>query len=113
MYTMILGSFQKKAVGVAFLMLTFSVIIMVYAEKRNKQNKAYPPLINQCPDYFQYTGTICKDTNKHYGDMTYSIDIGSSLYASTNANAACNKKKWAKDRGITWDGITNSSELTC
>ncbi len=111
---MILGSFQKKAVGVALLMLTFSILVIVYSENKRKQNVDFPPLINQCPDYFEYKGTACIDTNKHYGEVTaYSIDLSNNLYEDTNANAACNKQKWAKEKGVTWDGITNSTTLKC
>ena len=111
---MILGNFQKKAFGVALLMLAFSIIIMLYAEQKSKKMAAFPPMINDCPDYFEYTGTKCIDINKHYKEtLPYIVDMSNPLFASTTANSACNKRKWAKDRGVTWDGITNNPSLSC
>jgi hypothetical protein len=110
---MILGNFQKKAFGVALLMLAFSIVIMVYAEQKSKKTAAFPPLVNQCPDFFDYTGTTCVDTNRKYGEsIAYALDLSNPLYAETTATSACNKRKWAKERGVTWDGITNGT-FTC
>jgi hypothetical protein len=111
---MILGNFQKKALGVALLILTFSILIMVYADYKKNKGAAFPPLVNQCPDYFDYVGTTCIDTNKVYGEATaYTIDLSGTIFAPTNANSDCNKKIESKRLGITWDGITNNSSLTC
>ncbi len=112
MYTMILGNFQKKALGIALLILTFSILVMVYADYKTSK-VTFPPTVNKCPDYFDYSGTVCRDTNNMYSKPTaLTLDVGTATY-STNANADCNKKNWAKSAGVTWDGITNNNSLNC
>jgi len=113
---MILGNFQKKALGVALLILTFCILVKVYAENKQKKNAIFHPLVNQCPDYFDYDDStkLCTDTNKVYGEaIPYTLDLTNAKYLSTNANSSCNKKKYAKELGIMWDGITNNNSLTC
>ena len=113
MYTMILGNFQKKAFGIALLILTFCIVVMTYSTYK-KQKVTFPPYVNQCPDYFDYNEDtqICTDTGKIYGETSaYTINVGAAPYISTNANSTCKKKSWAKGYGIAWDGITNNDTI--
>jgi len=110
---MVLGNFQKKALGVALLILTFSILVMSYANYK-KTKVDFPPLINECPDYFVYDEAAlpyptCTDTKNIYGSSLVLTISGD--YVSTNDNSMCKKKAWASTNKVAWDGISNDVSL--
>jgi hypothetical protein len=114
---MILGNFQKKALGVALLILTFCIAVMSYANFK-KQAIEFPPLINDCPDYFVYDpdateGPQCTAKLGVYSatDSIPPLTLTGD-YLPTNANSMCKKKAWAQANAVTWDGITNDISLS-
>jgi len=112
---MAIGNFQKKALGVALLILTFSIAIMSYANYK-KKSVQFPPLINECPDYFTYNESgdlpypTCSVSGTIYGKTIPSLPLNGD-YVLTNSNSMCKKKTWARGQGVTWDGITNDASL--
>ena len=87
----------------------------------------WPPEEQKCPDYWNHVsetdaaGNViekCKDvkdltnlgtkTSSGIIDTTYELgieDAEASLWSTT-----CNKKAWANSYGLTWDGVTNTSQ---
>ena len=113
---MILGNFQKKALGVALLILTFCIAVMSYANFKN-QAIEFPPLINDCPDYFVHDpdaagGATCTATSGVYSATDSRFITLTGDFLPTNANSMCKKKAWAQENAVTWDGITNDISLS-
>ena len=140
---MALGSFQNKAIGIAFLVLVILIILMSIILYRTANQGTYPPVVNECPDYWitsnyavqegecktsEYGCCSDKTTAKTDADGTncpikcynaYKLGKTSSSCSSipaemdfstdeyTGASGTCNKQTWAKNCGITWDGVTD------
>jgi len=102
--------FQKTVSIVAVIMLIISLCFIGLALYRQKYNPEYPPVVPNCPDYWDASGTLC--VNYHnlgneqcFGDMDFTT-------AQWSGDAGlCSKYKWAKSCNLTWDGITNRPEL--
>jgi hypothetical protein len=144
---MALGTFQNKAIGVAFFVLLLVVIVISIILMKTK-NKGNSIIVNECPDYWitsnyavpegacktsefgccsdhvtaktDSTGSNCdiKCYNVHKLGKTSStcasvpteMDFSTDEYTGTTG--LCNKRAWAKNCNITWDGITDVS-MTC
>ena len=102
-------------VAIILLILCMAAIgaIMYYDEK----DVAYPPVIANCPDYWQETrnvhGTnVCvpNEDIAHQGSDAAGclpgsgIDFSGPEYAGKMGN--CYKKRWAERCGFSWDGLT-------
>jgi len=106
-----IGSVQQKIAGIMFLVLVACLSLITYTTYRDK-NQVFPPMVNQCPDFYTLKGTKCIRPSTYPKTAPGELDIGeSSVYNDKNANSLCKKKKWAKDNSITWDGITNNDSL--
>ena len=89
---------------VVLLILTLTYI-GVYVVNDDDKNTTFPPVETQCPDYWEADDegkcVVPKMMNK------------GGLVADTTMNlkeeykTTCEKKKWANDNGISWDGISN------
>ena len=103
---------------------------------RNLKNKVvYPPIANQCPDYWEVasdnkscripvdslmnTGTIVNRNTMRvsfdgpfpsypagYDSSNNSIDFTNAGWSANNS-ATCNKQTWANKYKVVWDGISN------
>jgi hypothetical protein len=142
-----LGSFQNKAIGVAFFVLLAVVIVVSIILVKTKNNGS-TVIVNECPDYWITTnyavpegdckkseygccsdhvtaktdldGSNCaiKCYNVHKLGTTSStcasvpteMDFSGDDYTGSSGN--CNKRTWAKNCGLTWDGITDVS-MSC
>jgi hypothetical protein len=142
-----LGSFQNKAIGVAFFVLLIVVIVVSIILIKTK-NSGDAIIVNECPDYWitsnyavpegecktsefgccsdnitaktDASGSNCaiKCYNVHKLGTTSStctsvpmeMDFSSDDYTGTTGD--CNKRSWANNCGITWDGIKDVS-MSC
>ena len=94
------GSFQRNTIIVAFIVLIMTLTVVGVAMYSSRYTAEYPPTIGNCPDYWDIDedGT-CTDTN----DNTKTYD------PAIDGDSICQKKEWARENNVTWDGITNSS----
>lgn len=85
----------------------------------------YPPNVKSCPDYWTSDGLgKCSKPINAYKDSLNSTDISNShvapyskdgisfdstdiLWASEGSSAICAQKKWAQNKNIIWDGVTD------
>ena len=110
-----IGQTQQKILGAMFLILVICLSLITFATSRKTTD--FPPTTNQCPDFFSFDGTSCVPPEGIYpstgANYVGSIDIMSagSPYLSTKSDSLCKKKGWAVPLGVTWDGITNNSEI--
>ena len=105
-------SFQKSVLITASVILIVALVIIALMLNIAKSNTKYPPEIGICPDYFvPTTKNVCsnpKGLGKNVGDsVTFTGDQACGKECNnTNYKARCN---WAKQNGVQWDGIYQSS----
>jgi hypothetical protein len=105
-----IGPVQQKIAGVMFLILALCLALMSYTTY-NAKYAAFPPIINQCPDFYTLEGTTCMRPASYPVTAPEKIEIGTGIYSDKNSNSLCKKKRWAKLNSITWDGITNNEMI--
>jgi hypothetical protein len=124
-------SFQKTCLFVATVILIISLIFLGFIIRNSLTNAEFPPIKNLCPDYWdvdykEVSGVqklSCVNRMKHNNVNTCSNQDDSTCneyYAINWAERAggselkedllCEKYKWAKSKGLSWDGITNNSK---
>ena len=120
-----LGNYNKTVLVVASVLLILGLVIIGFFITSTQKNSSYPPVIGDCPDYWD----VSYDTNKKKICTHRSINSGpASASATTSASCRsypvalftasgssdndiiCEKNKWAKRCNIHWDGITNNSQ---
>lgn len=108
-------SFQKIVLLIATIILIIVLVMFGIALKNKKEDDKYPPVQSQCPDYWDMNrnknGSVYCENTKHLGNdkCQKSVDFFKPPYVGLHGK--CNKQKWAKTCGITWDGITNATGL--
>ncbi len=112
-----MGFYKSLLIGTVVSLIIVLAIMGVILGNSAK-NMTFPSEYPMCPDYY----TI---------DSSGKCKINSTIYSATNADCAnknfnetryntggtgplsglCLKKQWAQGCGVTWDGITNNSEI--
>jgi len=122
-------------IAVVLLILILTYIGISMANKNNAQS-VYPPVVQNCPDYWDLSGNRCvipasnlKNTGDIYSStvpnqnilssnstpgynpksssLQSSIDFKNAGWTNSGALAVCAQKNWAIDHEIVWDGVTN------
>lgn len=105
--------FQKTLVLIALIALLIFLLftgILLY----NGKNQSFIEQVGNCPDYWEEQeinnekicvnvknlGNCPSENNKNFNIPQYKGKIGN-----------CNKKRFADSCELTWDGITNNSEI--
>tara|TARA_B110000495_G_C22797130_1_gene465692 strand:+ start:85 stop:576 length:492 start_codon:yes stop_codon:yes gene_type:complete len=133
-----IGSFQKNTLMIATCILIL-LLVIVGILMLNSKKEEFPPHISPCPDYW-VSSNYFKDDDNAYDKLTGSGDIktiienipegdthcvnihdvgketcGKNMNFFTDeyegVDGDCKKRDWAKSCNLTWDGITNNSEL--
>lgn len=115
-------SFNRIVIIVAIVMLIVSLAMIGIALNNQKNNVTFPPVISDCPDYYVSTknaeGTdyecIRNDKLTTNDDSIFNT-FDNSLTKYKGLGGLCEKKKWADQAGVSWDGVTNNpdSENNC
>lgn len=118
-----MNTFQKTVLTISVIVLIFSLIILGIFLAKSLFEDSYPPVISDCPDYWDVTynendEVVCKNTstiNKGRGDVPggecNDYPVNTFLASgSQNEDILCEKYKWSKKCDITWDGVTNNNK---
>lgn len=118
-----MNTFQKTVLTISVIVLIFSLIILGIFLAKSLFEDSYPPVISDCPDYWDVTynendQVVCKNTstiNKGRGDLPggecNDYPVNTFLASgSQNEDILCEKYKWSKKCDITWDGVTNNNK---
>ena len=121
-----LGSFNKTVLIVACVLLILGLILIGVFISKNIEKAAYPPVVGDCPDYWDVSYNsanqkICSSNSINTGiagNMVSSSTTSCQSYPVSNFTNAgtsvddiiCAKHNWAKECNIHWDGITNNSQ---
>jgi len=114
-------NFQKIVLIVATIILMVILLFIGINLAKMTTNEVWPPIIPQCPDYWEIEGvgdkTKCKNTLKlgtcsaSSGTDYQLVDFNTPEF--TGENALCAKYNWASKCNISWDGITYGVENPC
>lgn len=128
-------TFYTLVVVIALVILIGVLIFLAMQIDDSKQEKAFPPVQSDCPDYWNKVGTSCYipvDGSNHpntgtirdggsllltptntpglnYSSIPLSIDMAATGWSSTSTSI-CGKKQWANTYGIEWDGVSNYND---
>ena len=118
-----MNTFQKTVLTISVIVLIFSLIILGIFLAKSLFEDSYPPVISDCPDYWDVTynendEVVCKNTstiNKGRGDVPggecNDYPVNTFLASgSQKEDILCEKYKWSKKCDITWDGVTNNNK---
>jgi hypothetical protein len=112
--------YQKIVIAVASITLIVLLIVIGYSIHSTTSTTAWPPIVNNCPDYWKdYSGNGEQCVNAHHLG-TCNIPTPDDRNAK-NFNTApfmgdmgtCEKYNWANACGVTWDGITYGVANPC
>ena len=116
-----MGSAQIIILYIAIIILIIALVLIGLALSYTKDQQKWPPITSQCPDYWQIDGSgnnakcvniknlgTCKPKR---GDKYLKMDFNSSAF--TGSNEMCAKYTWAKNCGVSWDGITYGVNNPC
>ena len=105
--------FQKFVLFSAISILILALVVIGISLSKSTKTQ-WPPMISSCPDYWTMDGSAnnpmcinvkdlgtCQPTS---GSRHLIMDFNSAPYVGSNS--LCAKYTWAKNCGISWDGIT-------
>lgn len=113
--------FQKTVLYIAIIVLIIALVFIGVALYYTKTTPQWPPLVPQCPDYWDADGsgnnTSCINT-KDLGTCSplsgqRHLVMNFNSPAFSGENSACSKYTWAQKCGISWDGITYGVNNPC
>tara|TARA_B100000287_G_C20458218_1_gene712235 strand:- start:48 stop:452 length:405 start_codon:yes stop_codon:yes gene_type:complete len=113
-----LNKFNKTILFSAIVILIIVLIIIGVMLNYSLFNENYPPIISDCPDYWDVSlnsdnqvacHNIVRQNTGTCNNNTYPVEQFYA-YASNPKDVICAKYKWAKECNISWDGITNNNQ---
>ena len=106
--------FQRIVLIIAAVILILTLAVLGILLYNKSVSSMWPPETGGCPDYYTATSNnICQNiiqlpvsnSNCNTGDFS------SSIWQGKAGNAR--KCNWAKECGVSWDGITNATPPVC
>jgi hypothetical protein len=112
-----MGFYKSLLIGTVVSLIIVLAIMGVILGNSAK-NMSFPAEFPMCPDYYTidsnnvckinsniYSATNSDCINKNFNENRYKIGGTGPL------SGLCAKKQWAQTCGVSWDGITNNSEI--
>lgn len=113
-------NFFKISVISMIVILIICLAVIAVLIKTSDSKRVYPPHISECPDYYvkQEDGT-CSDVKEiATEEVCRKVDFNDATAFPNKDNeglgsngAFCEKKLWAKQCGVNWDGLTNNDDV--
>lgn len=109
-----LSDFNKIVLHTATVLFIIVMLILGISFHQLTKDVAYPPVIAECPDYWEANkeqdgSTFCLNTMNLGGR---SSDMCNKFYpdqfSGSKKQILCNKHKLARNCNLTWDGVTNN-----
>lgn len=114
-----LNKFNKTILFSAIVILIITLIIVGIMLRYAMFNASYPPVISDCPDYWDVSLNSNDEINcinisrRNTGGTPYnSIYPVNKFYdhGSNPDDVICAKYRWSRENNISWDGITNNNK---
>lgn len=114
-----LSSFNKIVLIIATIVLIVALLILGYFLNVALLNDSYPPVISECPDYWDVSLNslgqkecinVSTINSGNGSSECNTLNISIFTEAGSDKNSIiCEKKKKANECGLNWDGVTNNS----
>ena len=113
--------FQKIVLYSAIIILIIALVIIGVTLSFAKDDQVWPPIVPQCPDYWVADGSGNNATCINIKDLGTCQAFGENKHLTMNfnnppftgLNGTCSKYTWAKNCGLSWDGITYGVTNPC
>ena len=113
-------NFQQIVLLIACIVLIGTLILIGVSLKNVNKNVKFPPVVSDCPDFWQNVSQdgktgLCENVNNlgtisdNCSTIPNNMDFNQSQYQGPEG--LCEKKTWANNCNLTWDGITNNSAV--
>ncbi len=102
--------FQKTVVTVAIVILIIVLCFIGISLYRQKNSIIYPPVIANCPDYWDASGNLCINS-MNLGNPKCKVPMNFTTAQWSGNSSKCLKYMWAKSCNLTWDGISDNPAL--
>jgi len=103
-------NFQQITLVTATVILLLVLGFVAYTLYKAQSNMTWPPMISECPDYWTVTGISQCSNPKNLGSCGSSMDFSDKDW---QGQSGLQKKfNWARQCGLTWDGVTNNPQFT-
>lgn len=112
--------YQQIVLATASIILIITLIFIGIAMSKGASNVSWPPIVNNCPDYWideGENGEQCVNTHRlgtcniPSGEDKNSMNFNVAPYIGDSGT--CAKYDWATACGVTWDGITSGIANPC
>lgn len=99
--------FYKNTIIAFAVQLVILLIIMAFIISNKNKSQEFPPSLSVCPDFYSLndSGSCSIDSN------VYSTTSPECIRLNPKGMGIHEKRIWASDCGVAWDGITNSSSI--
>lgn len=109
-------SFQYTLLKVASFVLIMFWVFVGYKMYKERLTNAEKRVIGTCPDYWRLESNGECSNEKGLGKLNNGVPACSLKMNFANQpfnlqNGLCEKKKWAQNCELTWDGITNDDSI--
>lgn len=106
-------SFQTIVVTLAIIILIFTLTFTGYGMYHSAHDTKYPPVSSTCPDYWNIKGTADNQkciNIKNLGNCNHGENNSVSFQSDKfkGKHGICAKAHWARQCGVTWNGVTNA-----
>lgn len=112
-----MGFYKSLLIG-TIVSLIIVLAIMGVILGNSAANQVFPPEFSMCPDYYTIDSqNVCKINSNIYSNVNADCmnkNFNDSKYNTGGTgplSGLCEKKKWANTCGVSWDGITNNSDI--
>jgi hypothetical protein len=112
-----MGFYKSLLIGtIVSLIITLAIMGVILGN--SAKNQSFPSEYGMCPDYYTIDSqNTCKINSNIYSNVT--VDCMNKNFDDAKYNVGgtgpisglCEKKKWANTCGVSWDGITNNSNI--
>jgi len=116
--------FKFAILLVAIIALIIGLTSVAVLLSKGDIKSEWPPFISKCPDEYEYNTSVSDRCTPKYPNILPSTVPTSTLGGETNCSifnpahedfdgvqGNCNKKKWAGDCDVSWDGVRGNESL--
>ena len=96
-------NFQKISMLVSGILLIVLFILIAISYSHASSKAVWPPLINNCPDYFK---DVNGDGSNCINEFNLGENVPNSINFKDNYPTSCQKYTFCNSKLLTWDGIT-------
>ena len=99
-----MGFYKSVFLGFTLLLVIVLIVIAYILSNRNK-SQLFPPTLSSCPDFY----SLSNEGNCAMENAVYSNSSETCKLLNSRDMSKMDKKTWAMNCGVSWDGITNNS----